>query len=211
MNRYNTNTSFIDKLYIMLCLFVLQFIIAFILINPIAKQGIVDPVTKMMIIIKWPELSAADIDVWVKGPDGTTASYVNKDGKYIILERDDLGSSNDYVKINGEITPISRNMETMTINALPKGEYVINLHNYSHSFNDFLGRINEEPEYPIPVTIEVIKINPFKAVFQKTVTLKYREEKTVLSFVITDDEKIDDMRTDVDIPMFYAQNRGGLK
>ena len=192
----------------------MQFIIAFILINPIAKQGIVDPVTKMMIIIKWPELSAADIDVWVKGPDGTIASYINKDGKYIILERDDLGSSNDYVKIDGQITPISRNMETMSLNALPKGEYVINLHNYSHSFNDFLGRLREEPQYPIPVTVEVIKINPFKAVFQKTVTLEYREEKTVLSFVITDDEKIEDMRTDVDVPMFYAQdraNRGGYK
>ena len=211
MNRYNTNTSFIDKLYIMLCLFVLQFIIAFILINPIAKQGIVDPVTKMMIIIKWPELSAADIDIWVKGPDGTIASYVNKDGKYIILERDDLGSSNDYVEIDGKITPISRNMETMTLNALPKGEYVINLHNYSHAFNDFLGRLREEPQYPIPVTIEVIKISPFKPVFQKTVTLKYREEKTVLSFIIADDEKVEDMRTDVNVPLFYAQGRGGLK
>jgi hypothetical protein len=33
----------------------------------------------------------------------------------------------------------------------------------------------------------------------------------VLSFVVTDDEKIDDMRTDVDVPLFYAQGRGGFK
>ena len=164
MNKYSSNTSFIDKLYILLCLFVLQFIIAFLHINPVAKEGIIDPETKLMVVMKWPELSVADIDLWAKGPDGSVVGYVNKDKKYMILERDDLGVSNDTIVINGKKTVIQRNIEMMTFNELPKGEYVINVHNYPHGFRSYESDFKEEPAYPIPVTIEIMKINPFSVI-----------------------------------------------
>jgi hypothetical protein len=56
----------------------------------------------------------------------------------------------------------------------------------------------------LPVSIQIMKISPFSIVFEKEVYLKYREEKTVLSFVVIDDEVIDDIRTDLDVPMFYT-------
>ena len=100
MRKYSTNLGFVDLLFNLLVGFVSLLLIAFLLINPIADDGKIDPVTEFIINVQWPDNSSIDIDLWVQGPEGTIVSFKQKDGNYMVLERDDLGISNDFVMIN---------------------------------------------------------------------------------------------------------------
>ena len=201
MRTYNTAFSFIDFLFILLTGFIALLLLAFLLINPIAKDGKIDPKTEMMITIEWPENSILDIDLWIKGPNNTIVSYQKKDGAYIILERDDLGKNNDKMLLNGELVVIQRNVEVGTINQLFPGEYIINIHNYTSSFKQKLVTENNET-VPVPVTVQIYKMNPFNLVYKTTTNLDYREEKTILTFVIDEKGRISDKRTDLFIPLY---------
>lgn len=207
MRSYNSSTSFIDFLFILLIGFVSLFIIAFLLINPIAKEGIIDPKSQVMIMVEWPKRSIVDIDTWIRGPDGTVVSYQKKDGKYIVLERDDLGDANDSVIVDGKLVTVFRNVEMAMINQLIPGEYVVNLHNYSSATKQELVEANKE-EYPTPVSIRIMQLDPFKIIYETAVTLKFRDEKTVLTFRVNDDKLIHDKRTDVEIPLFAPFTQG---
>lgn len=202
MKSYNTNLAFVDLLFNLLIGFTSLLLIAFLLINPIAQKAKIDPKTKILITIEWPAASAADIDLWIRGPVGNKVGFKEKDGQYIILERDDLGVGNDTYTVNGESVVIPRNMETTSINDLPVGEYVINIHNYS--IGPKKGHF--ENHYPIPVTINVHKMDPFQIIYSTTITLSYREEKTVVSFVVDNKEKVTDLRTDTYIPLYYSKD-----
>ena len=205
MKKFSTNLAFVDLLFNLLVGFTSLLLLAFLYINPIAEEGKIDPVTKLLVIMTWPNESAADVDLWVRGPDGRVCSYTTKDQGYIILERDDLGMTNDAIEVDDKIIYIKRNIESTSITELIKGEFVINVHNYSHAFQAY-GAYLDEKDYPIPVEIKVIQMNPFKILFARTVKLEYREEKTVVSFEVTADGKVEDMRTDVKIPLFYDFN-----
>lgn len=204
MRNYSHNLAFIDLLFNLLVGFTSLLLLAFLFINPIAEQGKIDPVAKVLILVTWPDKSPADIDLWVRGPDRTVVSYGSKDKGYMVLERDDLGVSNDTIKVDGKVVHIIRNIESLKITKLLKGEYVVNVMNYTHAFtayNDY----EAEEIYPIPVEIKILQMNPFKILFVRKVTLEYRQEKTVLTFVVTEDEKIEDGRTDVEIPLYFAK------
>lgn len=196
MRSYNTNFSFIDFLFILLTGFVALLLIAFMLINPIAKEGKIDPKTQMMITMEWPDKSLVDVDLWIRGPENNLVSYKRKDGASIVLERDDLGTSNDTLKINGKTVTVRRNMETVSINALLSGEYIVNIHSYTSEWKDAVIKDNGE-EYPTPVTVKIYRIDPFELIYTKTTTLQYREEKTILSFVVNEKKEIVDKRTDL--------------
>lgn len=196
MRSYNTNFSFIDFLFILLTGFVALLLIAFMLINPIAKEGKIDPKTKMMVTMEWPDKSLVDVDLWIRGPENNLVSYKRKDGASIVLERDDLGTSNDTLKINGKTVTVQRNMETVSINALLPGEYIVNIHSYTSAWKDAVIKDNGE-EYPTPVTVKIYRIDPFELIYTKTTTLEYREEKTILSFVVNEKKEIIDKRTDL--------------
>jgi len=188
----------------MLLGFVSLLLIAFWLINPIAEEAIVDPKTQIIMTIDWPKKSIVDIDIWVKGPDGTVVSYQSKDGKYMVLERDDLGRRNDTIVINGETIVIERNMETLIINKAIPGEYVVNIHNYTTSMTTgaLTGNRHVAEAYPTPVKIRILQVDPFEVVLEREATLHFRKEKTMLTFEITEDNKIVDKRTDIEIPLF---------
>lgn len=205
MNRFSgSNLAFIDLLFILLIGFTLMLIAAVLHINPIADEGKIDPVTKIMITARWPDQSVTDIDIWVRGPDGKMVGYARKDGRYIVLDRDDLGRGNDIYYVNGKKKVVAKNLETVSINALPDGEYVINLHNYSFQFSDPYGSKSEEDEeYPVPVELEIIQMTPFRVLYSTKRKLTYREEITVVSFTVKD-EKVLDLNEDLNIPMFYA-------
>lgn len=206
MKKFSSNLAFVDLLFNLLVGFTSLLLLAFLFINPIADEGKIDPVTKLLVIMTWPDESAADVDLWMRGPDGAVCGYVGKDKGYMILERDDLGMTNDALHIDGETVYIKRNIESLSVTKLLKGEFVINVHNYSHGFEPYGGYLDEK-QYPIPVEIKLIQMNPFKLLFVKKVNLEYREEKTIVSFEVTEDEKVRDIRTDVKIPLFYAHKR----
>ncbi len=199
MRKYSSNLAFVDLLFNLLVGFTSLLLLAFLMINPIADEGKIDPVSEFIITATWPDESHFDIDIWVRGPDGGITSFRRKDGNWIVLERDDLGSSNDFYEINGVMTLLKRNLETVSINAMMPGEYVLNIHNYSTKQS-----IDEKIEiYPIPVTVELMKMHPYSLSFNLTNTFEFRQERTMATWVVDEKGNVQDIRTDVQIPLFY--------
>lgn len=203
MNRFNSNLAFIDLLFILLIGFTLMLIMAVLYINPVAQKGKIDPVAKLIVTLRWDDYSVIDMDLWVRGPVGQAVGYSNKDGRYIVLDRDDLGRNNDTYVVNGQRKLVKKNMELVTINDLPDGEYVVNLHNYSWKYSNPFGERTEKDEViPVPAKVELVQMHPFKVLYSGTRKLDYRQEVTVITFNVVDGQVVD-IRTDLDIPLYY--------
>lgn len=189
MRQFNTNLAFVDLLFNLLVGFTSLFVIAFMLINPIAKHGITEPPVLLLAEITWPPESQSDIDIYMRGPNGTVVYYSNKDGSYMILERDDLGQRNDTYVVNDKQITINRNYEMISVTAMPAGEYVLNIHNFSKVGG------------PVPVDISLKRLSPFSDIYQDTITVEPRQEQTAVSFVVDSSGEIHDVRTDLSIPL----------
>ena len=197
MRRYSTNLTFVDMLFNLLIGFTSLFIIAFLLINPIADNGKIDPVTEFMITATWNDESPIDMDMWVRGPgingaDRNVIGYMNKDGRYMVLDRDDLGASNDSFLLNGEVVTVRRNIETVTINAIIPGEYVVNIHFFGPNNKQFYDRIEE-------IELTLYDMHPYNIKFSGKKKVSFREEVTVISFVVDADGFIKDVRSDIEV------------
>ena len=193
MKKYSSNLAFTDLLFNLLIGFTSLLLIAFLLINPIAEEGKIDPRSEFIITSSWDDESAIDIDLWVKGPDDTIVGFPSKDGRYMVLERDDLGDTNDLIQLNGDTILIQRNLETLSINAIVPGEYIVTVHNYSTSVS------NENEEYPTPVTIDIMDMNPISLDMSRTVKVRLKEEVSVFSFMVDEDGNIYDMNDQIDV------------
>ena len=189
MRQFNTNLAFVDLLFNLSVGLTCLFVMAFILINPIAKAEITEPPVIMLVELEWSDASDRDIDLHMRGPDGVTVSYRFKDATYMVLERDDTGLKKDTFELNGEEIAIHRNYEVISITALPPGEYVVNIHYYNKSGD------------PEDATVSITQIKPYKPVYTKTVTLTPNGETTILSFVVDDQKTIYDMNTNLHIPL----------
>lgn len=185
MRKYSSNLAFVDLLFNLLVGFTSLFVIAFLLINPIAKNGVVDPPIVMMVEMEWDDNSREDLDLYVKGPDGNKVFYSNKTNGYITLKRDDLGMRNDSFYVNGVLTEVRRNYEVITLTVLPDGDYVINAHYFSNG-DDELAKVR------------ITGIQPFQVYYEGGISLSTHQEVTVLTFKVKDG-KIIDMRTDVKV------------
>lgn len=189
MRKYSSNLAFVDLLFNLLVGFTSLFVIAFLLINPIAKTGLIDPPVKFMIELSWADDSPIDMDLYVRGPDGDTVFFANRANGYINLKRDDLGVSSDVFMINGVPTTVARNYEITTLTALPDGDYVVNVHWFGG------GRTMEVPE---SVSVKVTSIQPFSVVSDSNMFVSYRKETTALVFRVVEG-KIVDPRTDISV------------
>jgi len=190
MRKYNSNLAFVDLLFNLLVGFTSLFVIAFLLINPIAKNGTVDPPIRFMVEMTWDDESTNDIDLYVKGPDGKPVFYMSKDNGYIALKRDDIGVQSDTYTVNGKTVTTKRNYEIITTTALPDGDYVVNIHFYSKKSS------KEEED----VTIRITNLQPYSVVFESSTLVKLRQEKTVLTFRV-EDGKIVDKRSDIQVKL----------
>jgi len=189
MRRYNSNLAFVDLLFNLLVGFTSLFVIAFLLINPIAKTGVVDPPVLMIVEMSWADNSSNDIDLYLKGPDDLMVWYANKNNGYATLKRDDIGVQSDTFEVNGVSVTIARNYEVTTMTHLPDGDYVINAHFYSNRTGD------NKPE---PVTVRITQLQPFKVIFDSEFLLGLHVEKTAMTFRVVDGEIVD-IRTDVSV------------
>jgi hypothetical protein len=189
MRKYSSNLAFVDLLFNLLVGFTSLFVIAFLLINPIAKNGVVDPPIRLMIEMSWHDDSHNDIDLYLKGPDGATISYRNKANGYITLKRDDIGAQSDTYEVNGRTVLVSRNYEIMTLTDLPDGDYVVNVHFYSRKDGTFITQ---------DVNVRVTNLQPYGSVFEGSVEISKFQEKTLVVFRV-EDGKIVDKRTDVQV------------
>jgi hypothetical protein len=184
---YGSQVAFIDLLFNTLVGFVFLFILAFILINPIAKKSDVEIVAEFIVKINWPTDSPSDIDLWMRDPLGNYVGFKSKDVGLMSLSRDDLGTANDTVyDPNGKQITVFRNEEMVTIRGIVPGEYIVNVHYYGQKVA--VERLGEKNYTPMPVQVQIEKINPYNVVFADTVELQRKgHEVTVIRFTV--DEK----------------------
>ncbi len=190
--RYKTSIAFIDLLFNITIGITMLFIIAFLLINPIAKKGDIIVNAEFVITMSWPHASKDDIDLYVQDPVGNIVFFKNKDVGLMNLDRDDLGDRNDVVTNNGITFVNPLNEEHVTIRGIVPGEYIVNAHWYSKTSKLLDSQGSEYvPTKSLPVTIKVEKLNPYQLVYtgQEEVTFQ-GEEITFLRFIIDEDGKL---------------------
>lgn len=157
--RSGNNITFNDMLFNILLGFVVLFVIAFLLINPITKRNDIPAKVELMIVIEWEDRSLSDIDIWVQYNNVNPTGFNNRESNGINLERDDLGQQNDKIVVDGETILVYSNREVVNIRGIMPGDYYINLHSYS--FRD---------DKPLAVKVTVIDINP---IYHEAYTLEY--------------------------------------
>ena len=169
MKNYNTHLAFIDLLFNVLLCFITFFIISMMLINNSPKNKDIETRALFVISITWPEDFDDDVDIYVEDPKGEIVFFSNKESDIMFLDRDDLGHQGESTRNSlGQVEYLD-NREVVSIRAYRAGEYVINLHLYS-----------KRSESPVPVTISVDKIHPYKSVYTKTINWKINVYSLIL-------------------------------
>ena len=154
--RYDSNLSFNDVLFNALLGFVVLFVLALLLINPITKKSDIPAKAEILIIVEWDNESPDDIDTWVQGPlMGAPISFQNKHSGSMHLDRDDLGRTSDIMMIDGEKIVIKVNREVVSMRGIAKGDYYINIHVYNKPGNS----------EPTKYTITLLDVNPYREVY----------------------------------------------
>ena len=162
-DRYKSTIAFVDLLFNILVGFVFLFLVAFLMINPVAKKADIEKKAEFLITMRWPNDSPQDIDLWVMDPQKNKVGFASKETGLIHLERDDLGRGNDTVTVGGKITVLNQNIENTTIRGILPGDYYVSVHFYS---------LNQIIKEPIPVKIRIEKINPYSILYEGTKYLK---------------------------------------
>jgi len=172
--RYHTNLPFLDLLFNVLIGFVFLFIVSFLLINPIAKRADIEVKAEFLITVFWPDNLEDDVDIYVEDPAGNLVWFKSREPGLMHLDRDDLGKRNDEVVTAAGTILFPENREIVTLRGIVPGEYVVNVHCYFKVAVD-----------PVPVTIQIDKINPYSVVLRETVDLANKgEEITVTRFSV---------------------------
>jgi len=182
--KYSSSFGFIDLLFNLLVGFVFLFFIAYLLINPIAKKGVITPPDKVLINATWEDNSNADIDLWMEDPNGNVMSFQNKTIPGAHLEKDDLGESNDAIWVNGQrvVSPI--NSETIHIQGLIPGDYYVTVHAYN---------LRNEGAKDVDVSLKTL--DPYRDKANRRITLiQSGQEICIWKFTINQTQKISDVQ-----------------
>ena len=122
----------------------------------------------VIVEVRWPDGTDADVDLWVQGPGDVPVGYSNKGGIIFDLLRDDLGHFRDVSSMNYEMA-YSR--------GVPEGEYTVNLHMYR----------NHTTDWPIEVMV-IVSVKRFtdrpaqQILLQKVELVREDQEVTVFRF-----------------------------
>ena len=177
---------FTDLLFNALLGFVFMFFVAYMLINPQEKTGVVDLKAEMIITLTWPDGHPDDIDLYVEDPAGNVAWYHSKEAGLVHLDRDDRGLYRDTIVVNGEHVSNPLNQETVTVRGILPGEYVVNIYHYAATSTD-----------PVPVSIKVEKVNPqLRVVYYGTLELDHRgHEETAVRFTLDQEANVSNVNS----------------
>ncbi len=191
---------FYDMLFNMLIGFVFLFIIALIAMNPKArKSGDVAAKAEFILNLAWPDDDPNDIDMWVQNPAGDVVWFRSREAGLMHLDRDDRGSSNDSVEVNGRTITNPLNQEVVTLRGIVAGEYVVNAHYYDGSKSaSAQAAINDaRVGRPVTVNLSLIKVNPRAEIaYYGQQTLKAPgEEATMLRFTVRNDGSVTGLST----------------
>ena len=131
-----------------------------------------------MIILSWDDDLNNDIDLWVQGPSGTVG-FRNPQQGNMFLDKDDLGHRNDVIVNGGVEKIIYINREVTSIRGFQKGEYIVNAFYYHNG--DKANVLNK-------VSVELVKVNPFKVIYQGTKDfVEEGQEETFVRFTMDED------------------------
>lgn len=177
---------FSDLLFNTLLAFVMLFAIALLAMNPKARTGVIDAKAEFIVTVTWPDMDPNDIDTWVQDPAGNLVWFRAREAGLMHLDRDDRGTANDTLVINGQQVVNPLNQEVVTVRGYAPGEYTVNVF-YYESRN---GR-------PVDVTVSVVKVNPrAEVVFYGTVPLARKgDEATAVRFTVDRDGGVDSVGT----------------
>ena len=182
--NYHTNLAFLDVLFNTLLCFAALFALSFILINPSRTEKNVEMKAEFVIVVTWPQELDDDVDVYLEDPVGHLVAFMRREDGLMHLDRDDLGSRNDFINTPAGRVEYPQNREIVTIRGIVPGEYVLNVHMYS----------KKSMGASTPVTVLVDKINPYGTVVVKTVELgNAGDEKTICRFVVDKEGKVTDV------------------
>jgi hypothetical protein len=174
----NVGLGFTDLLFNALLGFVVMFVLAYLMINPIARTGAVDPKAEFLITLTWPDGRRDDVDLYVEDPAGNLVWFREREAGLMHLDRDDLGLRNDLIEIGGQQVINPLNQEVVSIRGIVPGEYVVNMHLY-----------RAEGDLPLSAQVKVEKLNPrVEVVFYGEVILDGTgDERTAVRFSVRPD------------------------
>ena len=204
-SKYVSNVAFTDLLFNIVVGLAFLFLLAFILMNPVAKEKDVEEKSDFIIVMTWDDESGDDIDLWVRDPLGNILSFRNRGIGIMHLDRDDLGLSNDKIKgADGKITYVYRNKEVASLRGYHAGTYLVNAHVY-----------NKKPwkdgkQHRSNIHIELIKLNPYQEVAQAHFKAVGRgQEFTAFHFTLDKDGKVTKV-SDEKTPLIGAKSVFGV-
>jgi hypothetical protein len=177
--------AFTDLLFNALFGFVVMFVLAFLLINPIARTGAVDAKAEFLITLSWPDGRSEDVDLYVEDPSGNLVWFRAREAGLMHLDRDDLGRINDVIQITGREIVNPLNQEVVSIRGIQPGEYVVNLHLYRAAAD----------ARSVPAMVKVEKLNPkVEIVFYGEIVLAPpSDERTAVRFSLRADGSVADV------------------
>jgi len=185
-SKYGSNVAFTDLLFNIVVGLAFLFLLAFILMNPIAKEKDIEEKSDFIIVMTWDDESGDDIDLWVRDPAGRITSFRNRGIGFMHLDRDDLGLANDRIQgPDGKMIFVYRNKEVISLRGFSEGTYLVNAHVYNKkTWKD--GKLHDSH-----IKIELIKLNPYKEVVQaKFIGTKTGQEFTAFHFTLDEDGKV---------------------
>ncbi len=191
---------FYDMLFNMLIAFVFCFIVALLAMNPKStKAGDIPAKAEFIITLSWPDNDPNDIDTWVRNPAGEVLWFRNREAGLMHLDRDDRGTSNDTIVVNGKRIVNPLNQEVVTLRGIAPGEYVVNAHYYESKAEDGKGAETPDPKsgQPVDVTLSVVKVNPRAEVVyygQQRID-KRGDESTLVRFSVRADGSVSGINT----------------
>tara|TARA_Y100000592_G_C5466897_1_gene317251 strand:+ start:1538 stop:2233 length:696 start_codon:yes stop_codon:yes gene_type:complete len=184
--KYVSNVAFTDLLFNIVVGLAFLFLLAFILMNPIAKEKDIEEKSDFIIIMEWDDESGDDLDLWVRNPNGGILSFRNRGIGFMHLDRDDLGLANDKIKTaDGKFKYVLRNKEVVSLRGYQTGEYLVNVHVYNKK--GWLDKKYRDSS----VKVQLIKLNPYEEITEATfVASKKGQEFTAFKFTLDDKGKV---------------------
>lgn len=191
--QYDFRTAYIDLLINVLTGMVFLFMITTLLIQTQQQhdEGIKKD-AQYIITMTWPSEINCDVDIWVRDPNNKTVNFRAKDVDIMHIERDDQGWRNDGIQDKNDNNALNLpNEETWVLRGKMPGEYNVNVHLYSCTFQGKAVEIGTAVS--IPVIVKLIQINPTISdlITQKVVLEKIWQEKTAFNFKLKTDNSFD--------------------
>jgi hypothetical protein len=160
------------------------FFIALLAMNPEAKEGKIESKAEFIITMTWPDDHPDDIDLYAEDPLGNIVWYHVREAGFMVLDRDDRGSANNSITVDGRKVSSPVRQETISIRGIVPGEYTVNAHYFLATKGG-----------PVPTVVKVEKINPTVEViaYDNISLTRMGEEKTAVRFRLGADGRVIDV------------------